>query len=86
VLVERRTGAPYGDAILAGVAAGIFEDFGVAREWTNFIEPMEPRSAHHERYMEYFALYKSLYEHVKGDYLTLAELRSKPPIATDTEE
>ncbi|MFO7958085.1 MAG: FGGY-family carbohydrate kinase [Candidatus Brocadiia bacterium] len=86
VLVERRTGAPYGDAILAGVAAGIFEDFGVAREWTTFIEPMEPRPAHHERYMEYFALYKSLYEHVKGDYRTLAELRSKPPIETDIEE
>ena len=31
VLVERRTGAPYGDAILAGVATGIFPDFSVAK-------------------------------------------------------
>ena len=30
VLVERRTGAPLGDAILAGVATGVFRDFGVA--------------------------------------------------------
>ncbi len=32
VLVKRRTGAPYGDAILAGVATGIFPDFSVAKQ------------------------------------------------------
>ena len=31
VLVKRRTGAPFGDAILAGVATGVFKDFGVAK-------------------------------------------------------
>ncbi len=83
VLVERRTGAPYGDAILAGVAASVFDDFSVAREWTRFVEPMEPRPQHHERYMEYFDLYKSLYEHVREDYRTLADLRARPPVPTD---
>jgi xylulokinase len=77
VLVKRRTGAPYGDAILAGVAAGVFDDFSVAREWTELIQPMEPDPDHHALYMDYFRLYKSLYEHVKGDYRTLAELRSR---------
>jgi len=75
VLVKRRTGAPFGDAILAGVATGVFEDFSVAQEWAEYIEPMEPSPENHERYMEYFALYKQLYEHVKGDFQALARLR-----------
>ena len=75
VLVKRRTGAPFGDAILAGVATGIFEDFSVAKEWVEYIEPMEPNQENHDRYMEYFALYKQLYEHVKEDFKALARLR-----------
>ncbi len=75
VLVERRTGAPYGDAILAGVAAGVFPDFSAARRSTNYIEPMEPDQANHELYMRYFDLYKSVYNHVKEDFRTLAALR-----------
>jgi sugar (pentulose or hexulose) kinase len=77
VLVKRRTGAPFGDAILAGVATGVFEDFSVAREWAEYIEPMEPSQERHERYMEYFALYKQLYEHVKEDFRELARLRAR---------
>lgn len=77
VLVERRTGAPYGDAILAGVATGVFRDFSVTRQWTKYIEPMEPDSKRHEIYMEYFDLYKGLYEHIRDDYRVLAALREK---------
>lgn len=77
VLVKRRTGAPFGDAILAGVTTGVFEDFSVAKEWAEYIEPMEPGQERHERYMEYFALYKQLYEHVKEDFRELARLRDR---------
>ncbi len=77
VLVKRRTGAPYGDAILAGVATGIFEDFSVAKEWAEYVDRMEPIPGNHEQYLEYFDLYKSIYEHVKGDFQTLAKLRGQ---------
>ena len=77
VLVKRRTGAPYGDAILAGVATGIFKDFSVARQWTEYIDPMEPVKENHELYMDYFKLYKELYGNVKEDYRKLSELREK---------
>ena len=73
--MKRRAGAPYGDAILAGVASGVFQDFSVAKEWVEYIEPMEPDQHTHDRYMEYFALYKKLYAHVKEDYQELARLR-----------
>jgi xylulokinase len=77
VLVERRTGAPYGDAILAGVATGTFSDFSVAKTWSRYVHPMTPDPNNHDTYMEYFDLYKQVYNHVKGDYRTLAELRQK---------
>ncbi len=77
VLVKRRTGAPFGDAILAGVASGIFNDFSVAKKWAEYIDPMEPDGANHETYMKYFKLYKNIYNHVKGDFRDLAELRGK---------
>jgi sugar (pentulose or hexulose) kinase len=78
VLVERRTGAPYGDAILAGVATGIFPGFEVARQWSRYIEPMEPDPRHRDLYQNHFRLYKQLYEHVRSDFRELAALtRSK---------
>ena len=77
VLLKRRTGAPFGDAILAGVATGIFADYGVAKEWAIYVDRMEPNPETHERYMEYFSLYKSLYNHIKSDFKTLAQLRGQ---------
>lgn len=77
VLVKNRAGAPYGDAILAGVATGAFRGLAVARQWVELVEPMEPDAAAHTRYEEYFALYKRLYAHVKDDYRELARLRAK---------
>jgi xylulokinase len=77
VLVKRRTGAPYGDAILAGVATGVFDDFAVAKAWVDYVEPMEPDAANHARYMAYFDRYKRIYEHVKEDFAALADLRKE---------
>ncbi|WP_455381615.1 FGGY-family carbohydrate kinase [Salinispira pacifica] len=77
VLVKRRTGAPYGDAILAGVASGVLPGYRVAREWTEYVDPIEPNPAANAIYEEYFALYKSIYNNVKTDYQRLAELREK---------
>ena len=77
VLVKRRTGAPFGDAILAGVATGVFADYGVAKQWAEYVDRMAPIPGHHEQYMEHFALYKSIYEHVKDDFRALARLRGQ---------
>lgn len=75
VLVKRRTGAPFGDAILAGVATGILKDFTVARQWTEYIDRMEPDANTHKLYMQYFDLYKSVYNNLKDNFKTLATLR-----------
>lgn len=75
-MVKNRVGAPYGDAILAGVSTGAFDDFSVAREWSEYVDPMEPNPDHHKQYREYFELYQDVYEHLKDDFRVLAELRS----------
>ncbi|MBE3041553.1 carbohydrate kinase, partial [Candidatus Bathyarchaeota archaeon] len=77
VLVKRRTGAPFGDAILAGVVTGVLPGFSVAKEWAEYIDPVEPDQERHEQYMAYFDLYKQLYEHVKEDFRALARLRDR---------
>jgi xylulokinase len=60
------------------VVTGVFDDFSVAKEWAEYVAPLEPNPENHERYMEYFALFKQIYEHVKDDYKALAELRDRP--------
>jgi xylulokinase len=75
VFVRSRIGAPMGDAILAGVATGIFKDFSVAKERAEYIDRMDPIAENHERYMQYHRLYTQLYTHIKDDYTTLAALR-----------
>ncbi len=77
VLVKRRTGAPFGDAILAGVATGVFNDFSVAQQWAEYIDRMEPDQSNHEKYMQYFKLYKSVYENLKLNFQELAALRNQ---------
>jgi len=80
VFFKNRTGAPYGDAILAGVSSGIFKDFSIAREWAEYIEPTEPSEENHKIYMDYFRIYRKIYkiyEHLKEDFKELAKLRDK---------
>jgi xylulokinase len=77
VLMKRRTGAPFGDAILAGVVTGVLDDFSVAKEWAEYIAPMEPNPENHELYHAYFRLFKQIYEHVRDDYRELAALRDR---------
>lgn len=77
VLVKRRTGAPYGDALLAGVSVGIFKDFSIAKLKTEYVDLMEPDSKNHELYMDYFRVYKSIYNHLKEDFKELATIRNK---------
>jgi len=66
-----------GDAILAGVATGIFKDYSITKDWVEYIEPMQPNQENHERYMEYFELFKKIYKHLKLDFIELAEIRNK---------
>lgn len=76
-------GAPFGDAILAGVATGVFDDFRIARERARTVEVMEPDADRHARYQEYFAVFRDVYRHLKPDFANLAlVVRSDHPATT----
>ncbi|NLX36078.1 MAG: carbohydrate kinase [Chloroflexi bacterium] len=77
VLVQRREGAPFGDALLAGVATGHLAGLDTSREWTTYVDPIEPDPARHRLYQEHFALYRQLYGHLKEDFQALAALRNR---------
>jgi ribulokinase len=74
VLTKKRTGAPLGDAILAGVATGLFDDYSVAKEWAEYIDEMQPNPENHELYMRYFEVFKGVYEGVKTQYRALSRI------------
>ncbi len=75
--VENRVGAPYGDAILAGVSTGVFDSFLVAKEKAHYIDRMEPDEDMHKKYMDYYDIFLKLYKDIKGRYAELAALREK---------
>ncbi len=74
VMLENRIGAPYGDAILAGVATGVFKDYRIAREKAHYVDYLEPDRENHKLYMQYYEIYKGLYDHIKEDYIKLAQI------------
>lgn len=76
-MVKNRVGAPYGDAILAGVVCGLFEDFSIAKEKAEYIEQMEPNIENNEIYMEAFSIYKNVYNHLKNDFIDLRNFRNR---------
>jgi xylulokinase len=59
-------GAAYGAALLAGVAAGVFEDVGAASEIAQVKETVEPNRATREMYGELFEIYSGLYPSLRG--------------------
>lgn len=78
VFVKNRVGAPYGDAILAGVGAGCFaSDFSIAREQAEYVDELVPDKSRNEIYMEYFTLYKWSYDALKGVYRDLYRVAEK---------
>ena len=77
VMLKNRTGAPYGDAILAGVSTGYLKDFSVAKEWTEYVDYIEPDKKLHAMYEDYFNISCSLHDHLQEDYEAYAQLKKK---------
>ena len=55
-------GAAYGDAYIAGMASGIFSDFGPLREaWVQIAGRIQPKAETKPMYNELYAIYRDLY-------------------------
>ncbi len=66
-------GAPVGNAVAAGVGTGVFPNYDVVKAWSRPGDPMLPDPGRHARYMEYYAIFRRLYDKVQGEYGALAE-------------
>ena len=72
VLPTQTIGASYGDALLAGIAAGIVDP---GTRWNPPAAIVEPDPATHEIYEELYALYRDLYPATKDIAHSLADIQ-----------
>jgi len=59
------TGAPLGDALLAGIGVGLIADYRVIEQWTRIDRVDTPNPATKAVYDKYYALYRAFYEDIK---------------------
>lgn len=67
VLPERTVGASYGDALLAGFAAGIIDRDTALQTWVRTRRIITPNPAHRAVYDATYRVYSDLYGHIRED-------------------
>ncbi len=73
-LPERNIGAPYGDAMLAGIACGLL-DRDVS--WASVSDTVEPNEENREIYDELYAIYRDLYPATRPMAHALADIQMR---------
>ena len=76
-VVKVKESEAIGNSILAGIiGVGIYKDMVAAAKQVIKVERVvEPRPEYKERYNEMFELYKSIYSHLKEDFVQLARIK-----------
>jgi xylulokinase len=72
VFMEGAQGAPFGDALIAGVALGVFPSYRVAKDWLEYSDCTMADPERHALYSEMFDMYLSLYESQKENFERLS--------------
>jgi len=69
LLPEASVGAPFGDALVAGLGVGIYTNvLNTVREVVKIKTRYEPNPTNHARYSQQYALFRSIYEHLRPDF------------------
>lgn len=66
-IIKNDVEAPLGDALLAGLATGVFKDPLVIKEWLDFDEPIYPNLENTAIYDFYYSKYKEIYLSLKDN-------------------
>ena len=74
--VATNPGAPLGDAFLAGIGVGQIESWDSINDWVKVTDTSQPDLVNHDRYRKMYAVYRSIYEHLKKDFTDLAAISS----------
>ncbi|MCD6095987.1 MAG: FGGY-family carbohydrate kinase [Thermoprotei archaeon] len=75
--IAESPGAPYGDALLAGVGTGVLKGYETIKEWVKISEVTKPDQYMREVYNEYYKVYLKVYEANKEVFKLLTELTKK---------
>ena len=68
VFMAGAQGAPFGNAVIAGVAMGVFEDYNVIKSWLKYSDYAYPDPERHALYEKLFETYLALYQSVRPHY------------------
>lgn len=68
VFMAGAQGAPFGDALLAGVALGVFDSYKVIKDRLEYSEYTYVDEDHHALYMQLFEVYQSLYDSLRPNF------------------
>lgn len=71
-------GAPFGDAFLAGIGTGQIGDWDDIQQWIKVTDTSKPDDRNHERYSKMYRIYRSMYEHLKQDFVDVAAVSTSP--------
>jgi xylulokinase len=69
--------APLGDALLAGLGTGVFEDPHIIKEWLEFKETIQPNHQNTEVYDQYYDQYKKVYLNLKENMQELSNINNR---------
>lgn len=73
LLPAAAVGAPFGDAVLVGLALGLYSDAAATlRQMVQIKTVYQPNPDHYARYSEFYAVFRRLYAHLRDDYDQLA--------------
>jgi xylulokinase len=76
-LPEAPIGAPFGDAMLAGMGLGLFPDLGSALQQIVQVKTVyQPSPEHHALYQPIYALFRNLYAHLREDFDDAASIHA----------
>jgi xylulokinase len=75
LIPEISTGAPFGDALLAGVGVKLYNNVrDIIRKSIKIKKVIMPDNTWHERYAELFEVYINIYKHTKDDLFKLTNI------------
>ena len=66
MILEKESSAAYGDAFMAGVGIGDYNNLSENYKWVSDVSVMRPIPENHQIYMPYYKLFRQLYENSKG--------------------
>ncbi len=72
--------ARVGDALIAGIATGLFKDYSEINNWIATPETVHPNTNNYAIYTKYFLQYKKLYLSLKDNMKSIAELTAEESV------